>query len=424
MTNKNENLETGPKTTSVEHIEDGREDEKRGFILIDKTETKKTNAIPEKTDGNKTDHSIDQTERYKFYTDKKTTKKHPLLIDEAGMLFSKYCVLDTKYPDITPEQRRKDLKDEKFIKEMDKRKELIANFGEKIGIPNLKERFINNDNIYLLPQKTFEEIHPDKYSDGFSASNEIFIKNTNDSKKEYFAAQHEMLHNACIEKFYLQEEAENYNIDRISSGYIGCKEGGARFLNKFGEGLVEVANLQICSENDIAVPEIGYFGCVVFITELVKDITQKIKEKAKEIEKENFEEKTREFIESIPQKLNGQKRETNEKGLKTVAKELTEEEILAHLHRGMFKGDRRYLRIIKNYYGTEAINSLTTMQKDKEDIIRVAKIFGLQTVIDKLNEFFDQSDKKSSTQIDIGKNSYRIEIVWSLEKFFITKIKK
>ncbi len=88
MTNKNENLEAG-------------------FVLMDKVDVIKSDSEKEKMANSKTDHSIDQMGRYKFYADKRATKKHPMLIDKegAGMLFCKLNVLTAETPDVTSEQR-------------------------------------------------------------------------------------------------------------------------------------------------------------------------------------------------------------------------------------------------------------------------------------------------------------------------------
>lgn len=417
MINKNENLEVSIKTTNIERNQDNKvENEERGFALIDKADAIKSESEQKKTEDNKTDHSIDQEGRYRFYIDKKTTEKHPILIDKegAGMLFCKYRVLTAETTDVTSEQRKEDLKDEKFIKEIEKRKEWISNFGNKIGSSNLKKRFPDNDKIYLLPEKTFEEITREGGWGGFSCLSEIFIKNDKNKQVTHFAVQHEILHHSCISKIYLQDTGENYNISPVSEGYSGEKHNK---FNYFSEGLRETTNQQICLENNSNIPRVAYFELVIFITELVKDITKKIKEKVKEIEKENSEEKMIEFIESIPQKLNGQKRETNKEKLKIIAKELTEEEVLAHFQRGMFEGDRRYLKIIKDYYGAGTINALATIENDTEDILRIAEIFGLQTAIDKINEF----NENFSAEIDIGPYGYSVINAPSLGKSFVKK---
>lgn len=419
MTNKNENLETGFKMTSAEHVEDSEiENEEKGFVLIDRVDVIKFDSEKKKMEDNKTDHSIDQEGRYKFYIDKRATKKHPVLIDKdsAEMLYLKYNVATKESAEVTTEQREMDMKNKEFIKEIEKRKEWISNFGDKIGSSNLKKRFPDNDKIYLLPEKTFEEITQEETWGGFSCPNEIFIKNDKNQRVTHFAAQHEILHHACISRIYLREEAKNYTVSPVSEGYSGKEHNKNRF-GCFFEGLLETTNQQICLENNSNIPRVAYFELVIFITELIKDITKKIQEKAKEIEKENSKEKTGEFIKSIPQKLGGQKREITKEELEIIREELTEEEVLAHFQRGMFEGDRGHLKIIKDYCGAGTINALATMENDTEDILRISRIFGLQTVIDKINEF----NENFSTEIDIGPYGYSVIDTPSLGRSFVKK---
>lgn len=46
------------------------ENEKSGFVLINKTDTIKSDLEKKKTENNETDHSINQKGRYKFYMTK------------------------------------------------------------------------------------------------------------------------------------------------------------------------------------------------------------------------------------------------------------------------------------------------------------------------------------------------------------------
>lgn len=101
-------------------------EEMRKNLVAEFKKNQESKSEKKKMEDNKTDHSIDQKGRYKFYIDKKATEKHPILIDKegAGMFLCKLNVLTAETPDVTSKQRKEDLKDKKFIEEIEKRKEM------------------------------------------------------------------------------------------------------------------------------------------------------------------------------------------------------------------------------------------------------------------------------------------------------------
>ncbi len=122
----------------------------------------------------------------------------------------------------------------------------------------------------------------------------------------------------------------------------------------FNEGLTEVTNKQISLDNNEKVNNISYFNSVILITELAKDIANRTKR--------------------------------------------TQEEILTHFQIGMFESKNKYLKIITDIYGKEAFDALMDMKLDKKDVIRVAGIFGLSQVKNKLER------KIRKIGINIGKH--------------------
>lgn len=357
-----------------------------------------------KNEGAKSEIFKDQTGRYRFYYDNKPTKNHPELLSERELEEAKKDFLE--WEEILPEDKKEDLKTPEIIKEIEKIKRWISNFGEKIGISNLEKNLTDTNNIYVFPKNIYEKYRSNPYSLGYLYLNEIFIKEDG-LHSNYFDIQHELLHSACIESIYFEKELnEEYEFEDVRSGYGSFKEDGK--LHFFNEGLTNITNLQICFENKDASLnniDIGYTNEIILVSELAKNISLKIKEKAIEIAQGGSKKRIEEFIEIIPQHTNGHQREKTKEDLENVAKNLTEEETFAHLQRGMFRGERKYLKIISDIYGREAFNALANMTHDKKNIIEIARLFGLDEVENKIE------NKENSREIEIDMGNYLCALI-------------
>ncbi len=108
-------------------------------------------------------------------------------------------------------------------------------------------------------------------------------------------------------------------------------------------------------------PATAYTEVVIFVTELAKDISEKTK--------------------------------------------ISPKETLARFQKGMIKGKRGNLKIIKDIYGGEALNALMNMQDEKESVIEVSKIFNLPKVEEKIKNLYDHV----KISIDISDKSYSLQ---------------
>lgn len=312
-----------------------------------------------------------QTERlgYKFYYAKKATKRFltPLSEDEIEVEKSKISAYK-----LMPEKKDLDIVEEKEkTEEVNKFKQRTVEFAKKRGV-DIESRMIDNKNIYFLNNEIFEIVVPkSKCIDvtGFCSRNEIMI-NEELSKDKYSTLQHELIHAASLSRIYITNENDRMddseeNLHKeISSGYHSEKS----ILHYFNEGLTEVTKHQIYFENGEGNSDLSYTPLVIFVTELAKDIAQKMSEKE--------------------------------------SKKVTQEDILTHFQIGMLNSDNKYLKIIIDNYGAEAFKALTTMGCDKEDVIddivRVADIFKLSEAKRKINSYYS---KGTETVINIGDNS-------------------
>lgn len=339
----------------------------------------------------------DQARRYRFYYDSKPSEKHPELLSEEDIGEAKEYIFE--WEEVPSEVKNEDRKTPEIIEEIEQRKKWISEFGKKIGLPDLKNRLTKTSNIYLLSEKTFKECAPDPFSAGQIDLNEIVIKKRR-LDLNYLDIQHELVHSGCVSSIYFEKKPDGsgkYQFDNIRSGYGSLKESGK--LHFFNESMVDATTLQMYFENSNNFLNDADCGCIneiILLSELIKDITEKIKEKAREISSENSEEKMKEFIKIIPQYINGQQREKTKEEFENVAKNLTKEETLAHLQRGMFEGERKYLKIINNIYGKEAFNALVDMTHDKKNIIEIAKLFGLDEVENKI------ASKENGREIEVN----------------------
>jgi hypothetical protein len=195
--------------------------------------------------------------------------------------------------------------------------------------------------------------------------NEILVKQQYneqggiDTETLFHNVQHELLHSACIHRITVKKDDrflsgilyKKRNYEQISSGY-GSFSGK---LKAFEEFLVETTNLQIQAENNDRNPSYAYINGVVFLTELVDDMTRKTNEH------QNY--------------------------------------ILSEFQTGSFEGRRGKLKIIKDLYGEEALNKLIRMKNNRESMLETAEAFGLSGVKKKIEDI----EKERDFALSLGK---------------------
>lgn len=309
----------------------------------------------EKNEYKENKESMNDTEqigRYKLFYDKKLSKHEREQLKDKTLNFY----------EATDAERESDLKTPEFSGELDKTNERIINFGKKCGL-DLRNRLIPNDNIYLLPEDVYEV--PDKESFTtepwayFNFYNEIVVKDSGNLELNKHRSQHELLHSACLQHIQYKKEGRLCTTESVRGGYQNDTDSSFTSLN---EGLTEITNQQIYFENNDFAPTTGNIYEVVFVTELIKDISGKTK---------------------IPA-----------------------EKILTHLQTGMFESELGYLKVIEDKYGKEAMDKLAKMSGElggKDGLLETARIFKLNSATEKLKNL----DKGERIEVNIGKYKYR-----------------
>ncbi len=315
-------------------------------IFFEKLDTDKKDGSEEIDHEDKSEEADHSEDGYKFYYNKKSTE-HQKVLAPAGIRILKKDVLNHKENrhniELTEVERNEI--------EVDRIKKRITEFGKKREL-NLEKRFVDDDNIYLLPSKIFEQFKREfdlpQGSCGYHQHNQIWIDNKDGISRENnermisWCLQHEIVHSACKKRFFLRKEVDEegvfeYGAKGLNSGYAGDNN-----FRHFNEGLTEITNQQIYFENDDLAPTISYEEEIIFTTELIKDISKKT--------------------------------------------ERSPEEILSNFQKGMFEGERKYLKIIKNVYGKEAIVKIKNLE-NVDDIIDTAKSLKLSEAVKKIKAF-------------------------------------
>lgn len=312
---------------------------------------------------NEAEKEKDGLRREKFYFADKETVKLPNLLSEEDIKKEVDKIVNEKI-----KLTKQDIKEEFGMEETpetiesrnnlkNKLKSRLIKFAQERGV-NVKERLADNDDIYFLNKKGYEDIGGDINEHGCIVGNDIFIRGEN-NVDENTLLQHELVHSACVNKFYISNDLKKEKTHQISSGYGSSMKN--KYLKSFNEGLTEITALQISMENDDIYYSMGtYRPQVIFITELASDMAQKL---------------------SKQEKIN-----------------ISQKDILTHLQTGMFQAERGYLGIISDIYGKEKFKALLEMGMKVQDVIKVSKIFELPLVDKKITDFY----KKKETIIHIG----------------------
>ena len=311
---------------------------------------------------NQTEDGQEARTRHKFYFDKKTTAKVPELLSnenvekvEKGIInrrdILKDCFTKQDFIDLGLEEQSQET-----IEFINKYKNQIIKFANDRGV-NVEKRFPDNEDIYFLNNEAIAGMSGRPGYDsptGICSTNEVMV-NKEKAADKYGALLHELVHFACKEKFFI------FNNSRSKSTCKGyALTGKNKYYKFFNEGLTETTKRQIYLENGEQALSLSYPPQVIFVTELAKDLAQKMSKK------EN--------------------------------KEVSQKDVLTHLQAGMFQSDRSYLGIIIDFYNKEAFKALMEMGKKEEDVIKVSKLFELSAVEEKINNYKD----KKETKITIG----------------------
>ncbi len=321
--------------------------------------------------------------RFIFSTDKKETS-HNMLPSEKDISDCKQKVFDYKNMLSKDELEENGIQENpEFIKEVKKIKNEVTEFAKGRGI-DVTEYLPKNENIYDLDDELFEVIAgPDKRTRGKCLANEVFVRKSLNEVDKPSTLRHELIHSVSKVRILLRKTNTNkLNHVGISCGYnINNQkpefENDGNYLENFNEGLTELTNLQIALEYEGECTDaILYIANVIFISELVKDLTTRI----------NLN----------PEKVKDAKLHPS------LNKELMPKDVLTHLQIGMFENDPRYLEIISNFYNDESnnFNALKTLSKmgNTKDVLETAKAFGLTEAITKLNKYID----KKPIELDIA----------------------
>ena len=330
---------------------------------FEKLDTDKKDGSEETDQENRSEETDYSDDGYKFYYNKKSTEHQKVLAPvEIGIL--KKDVLsskDNRYNIELTEAERDEI-------EVDKIKKRVTEFGKKLGL-NLEKRFVVDNNIYLLPSKIFEEFRKEfdlpQGSCGCHQHNQVWIDDmdgvSQENKEKIVSCclQHEIIHSVCKERFFLRKEVNEEGVFEYGAKSLNLGYAGDNNFRHFNEGLTEITNLQVYLENDDLIPAASYVEESIFITELIKDISKKT--------------------------------------------EKSPEEILSNFQKGMFEGERKYLKIIKDVYGKKAIVKIKNLE-NADDIIDTAKFLKLSEAVKKIKAF----NNGKQIEVKIADYSYYI----------------
>lgn len=287
--------------------------------------------------------------RFDFCFHEKSTKNNPDILSKEDREMRKKFVIEHRM-DIEEEL----LKYPETEREIEKIKERIIQLGKNLGL-DLEDRFIGNKDIHILSDEIYEKEFEGCGGHGNSSANEIFLrKDENFEKRIFHCIQHELIHIVSKQKVITLRDVAHIN----TIGYANTKNKNFEFFN---EGLTELTNQQLNLENGSCASYTAYIEEVIFITELIKDISHRTDKPYKDI--------------------------------------------LAQFQIGMFEGKRGHLKIISDNYGGEAIKALSKMKDNRDDIVDIAEIFGLKEAIRRINDY----ENMIKTNIDIGDKSYNIQ---------------
>ena len=309
------------------------------------------------------DNDIKNQKKYKYFYDKERG------ITNTDMVGVENAVENNK--EVSREVKDKDIKSKEFLEGVSSAKDRIVNFGKKFGL-DFKERFISDDKIYLLNKDDFKRFYGNQTIEGCGGIckvNEIVMSKIDDCdgnedvKREIHNAQHELIHSVSKIKYYIEKD-NNLNkitVTNFRSGYYREAFNKKEAFNLLNEGITEIINQQIFFDNGMRASETAYSRCVIFITEMIKDITRKTGE--------------------------------------------SEQKILIDFQRGVFEGSNKYLKPIIETYGTEAFCKLRDLKDDDESFLKLARLFKLQSVSKNIK---DLAKGEKSVKINILDYEYKI----------------
>lgn len=272
------------------------------------------------------------------------------------------------HEDVPQEVKDRDIKSKEFLEGVSSAKDRIVNFGKKIGL-DFQKRLTDDNKIYLLNKDDFKRFYGNQTVEGCGGVckiTEIVMSKRDDCdgnediKREIHGVQHELVHSISRVHYYIKKDSDidKIKVDNIRSGYYRTELNKKQAMHLFNEGLTEITNQQIYFDNEMIAPETSYSRCVIFLTEMIKDIARKTGE--------------------------------------------SEQKILTDFQRGMFEGSNKYLKPIIDIYGAEAFCQLKDVRDDDESFLKLAKFFKLQSASKKIKGLAKGEKDVKITILDYG----------------------
>ena len=291
-------------------------------------------------------------DRFDFHYHEKVTKSNPYILAEGERIEHEEYLLKDR--DFDEKAMRELPKSPRLEREIEKSKKRIIKLGEELGL-DLESRLTENEDIHLLATREYKKRFENYTGAGHVALNEVFARRDRGrvQSEAIRRIQHELLHMASKRRVFIEKD----KIDVHSLGYASTKNRDFEFFN---EGLTELTNQKLYLDEGICAPDTSYVEEVIFVSELVRDIAEK--------------------------------------------SDLSYEDIFKHLLVGMFEGKRQYLKVINDLYGEKALSLLSKMKNDKDDIVAIARQFGLKEAVRKIKNY----EHKKKIDIDVGEVSYNI----------------
>jgi len=325
------------------------------------------------------------------------------------------------YLERVAEDERDRKKEAWLVEELEEDMRDIIKYADSIGVKLTRENFPLMDDIYV--RKEPMECDDESRVVGTAPTNEMEFMDFPDELQRRQIEVHELVHNSSRKKIVVDVDGPttvSSGLHNDNSVYIynkknADKNGDFRYLN---EALTELtarkvitARLGRCNNGSYDMP-------VEFVKALVRDMTEKLNGKdkaacAKEdivaseffgkklaLRKESgLGEKSRHHLEkmragladasvrtfaSILSKATGIPLQVKTKKVEwsprlSPQESFTEEEIMGYFQAGMFNGDRRCLKIVRDIYGEDALKGLSRMEKmNRRNIQELAHTFGLE----------------------------------------------
>lgn len=318
--------------------------------------------------------------RYRFFTDKKSRDRAPLSEERLAELRAKIAT----HEEIPIKEGIVETEDEEFVAEVTAAEDRIIRFAHGIGVKLTKDNFPPLDMIHQLEGEAF----PDPLSYQYFGKNDMLVRKGHNELNEYLLTLSDMspekiarlaeplnhsilqlglIRSAVTRKAYLGEHSnQRKDADFDDIKYIDYEEKRSgdhtpeRFFS-WDQGLTNLTNIQILHENGLPETLELIDERMILLTELAKNMADKLNQDPSAIAGSTL---------------------LFEKG-----GEITPKNILGYFQAGMFRNDRRCLRLIQDLYGKEALVALIRMDHDADEIAKVAENLGLGEATRKIEAY-------------------------------------